>query len=238
MKNWTEIELSQLPEEDGFRLRGYQMTRLETLTDAVFAFAITLLVISVGTIPSNITELIAALKGAPAFLLASSAILLFWSTHRSWSRNYGMGDNISQLLTFGLIFTVLIYVYPLRLMASSLLALMSGDYFPSEFSITNMNDAAVLFIIYGAGFTAISSLFTLLFYRAYSHQEILNLSYVEKRDTVIVITVWGICGITALASTMMAALTAPHIAVFSGFVYCTLPMTIPLSMAYLSKRNH
>jgi hypothetical protein len=34
--------LDSLPRRRGFRLRGIQMTRLETFTDAAFAFAVTM----------------------------------------------------------------------------------------------------------------------------------------------------------------------------------------------------
>ena len=36
MKKWIEDELNKLPKKDGFRLRGFRMSRLETLTDFLF----------------------------------------------------------------------------------------------------------------------------------------------------------------------------------------------------------
>ena len=50
-ERWAEIDsalpenLDSLPRLNGFRLRGMQMTRLETFIDAAFAFAISMLVI-------------------------------------------------------------------------------------------------------------------------------------------------------------------------------------------------
>ncbi|CAN5847200.1 hypothetical protein BH23GEM9_BH23GEM9_04520 [soil metagenome] len=46
----------------GFRLRGLEMTRIETFTDAAFAFALTLLVISMDP-PSSLAELRPGLPG-------------------------------------------------------------------------------------------------------------------------------------------------------------------------------
>jgi uncharacterized membrane protein len=43
--------------------RGRQTTRLETFVDAAFAFALTMLVISVDAIPQSFDELLQALKG-------------------------------------------------------------------------------------------------------------------------------------------------------------------------------
>ena len=50
---WNENALNQIPQKNGFRLRGLNMTRLETFLDAAFAFATTLLIISIGSIPKN-----------------------------------------------------------------------------------------------------------------------------------------------------------------------------------------
>ncbi|MEE4295112.1 MAG: TMEM175 family protein [Wenzhouxiangella sp.] len=55
--------------------RGREMTRLETFTDAAFAFAVTLLAVSIDEIPNDYESLLLALKGTPAFA-ASFALLL------------------------------------------------------------------------------------------------------------------------------------------------------------------
>jgi len=64
----TESEKANFPIDRGFTMRGIEITRLETFMDAAFAFAITMLVISVGTIPENYSELIISLKEIPACL--------------------------------------------------------------------------------------------------------------------------------------------------------------------------
>ena len=66
MMLWTETELDRLEVKNGVRLRGAQMTRLETFTDAAFAFAVTLLVISVDDVPRSYDAFIVALQGVPA----------------------------------------------------------------------------------------------------------------------------------------------------------------------------
>lgn len=59
---WTAEALATLPVKNGFRLRGESMTRLEVFSDTAFAFAMTMLVVSVGAIPHNYSELILAHK--------------------------------------------------------------------------------------------------------------------------------------------------------------------------------
>ena len=73
----ADKDLEKMPQKNGFRLRGVQMTRLETFMDAAFAFDTTMMVISVGEIPSNYPELILALKEIPSFL-SSFVIIMFF----------------------------------------------------------------------------------------------------------------------------------------------------------------
>src|SRR5262249_84666 len=58
-----------LPPEPHFRWRGGEITRLEGFTDAVFAFAVTLLVVSL-EVPQTFEEPILAMKGFVAFAIA------------------------------------------------------------------------------------------------------------------------------------------------------------------------
>src|ERR1700730_9129818 len=74
-------KLDALARLSGFRLRGMQMTRLETFIDAAFAFAISMLVIAANRVPDNIEELLTAFKHVPAFVatLVVLGIFLAWA---------------------------------------------------------------------------------------------------------------------------------------------------------------
>ncbi len=54
MMNKTDNELKETPTKSSFRIRGIDTTRLQTFMDAAFAFAMTMLVISIGEIPKVI----------------------------------------------------------------------------------------------------------------------------------------------------------------------------------------
>ncbi len=84
-KQWTETELDSLTVESQFRLRGLEVTRLDTFIDAAFAFVLTLLVISFDEIPSNYAEMMAAVKRIPAFVASFALLMMFWLPHRRWS---------------------------------------------------------------------------------------------------------------------------------------------------------
>ena len=55
--------------EEGRIIRGDNMTRIETFVDAAFAFALTMLVISIGEVPKSPPELFELSKAIPAFCL-------------------------------------------------------------------------------------------------------------------------------------------------------------------------
>ena len=63
---------------DGFRERGRNVTRLEAFVDAAFAFAVTLLVISLDGIPGDTSQLLDALKQIPAFAASFCLLVFFW----------------------------------------------------------------------------------------------------------------------------------------------------------------
>lgn len=139
----------------GFRLRGHAVTRTETFVDAAFAFSLTLLVIFHNDLPQTAGQLRAALLRVPAFVLSFSMLALFWAAHNRWSRRYGLDDGWSRLLSLGLVLVVLVYVYPLRMVMSSFLWLLSGGALPSELGFDparQMLDLQTTFIVYSLGF--------------------------------------------------------------------------------------
>src|SRR5262247_4912712 len=106
--------LDALPRLGGFRLRGMEITRLETFIDAVFAFAITMLVIAAQQIPDDIETLLAAFKNVPVFVASIIVLGIFWRGHWLWSRRYGLEDGVSIFISWAMIVTILIYMYPLK----------------------------------------------------------------------------------------------------------------------------
>src|SRR5437588_10274957 len=117
--------LDTLPRLRGFRLRGMEMTRLETFIDATFAFAISILVIAASRIPENIDELLAAFRNVPAFVTSIAVLGIFWRGHWLWSRRYGLEEGISTLISWAMIVTMLIYIYPLRAIFGAMWYLLS-----------------------------------------------------------------------------------------------------------------
>ena len=231
-----EERLRSLIKKNGFRLRGIETTRMETFIDAAFAFAVTMLVISVGDIPDSYNELIIALKGVPAFAASFAAVMLFWLGHRRWSRRYGLEDGVSVALSLGLIFLMLVYVYPLRLMFSAMGYWISSGWLPSEFKVGNPLEMIGLFAIYGLGFSIMTGLIAFLFNRPRILKDKLKLNKLELLVTKQEVYLWTNLALTGLSSGLFALLFPPWMAIYAGFFYFSLPFTMNFTAFYFNRK--
>src|SRR2546423_7269194 len=94
-------DFDALPRLHGFRLRGMQMTRLETFIDAAFAFAISMLVIAAQQIPDNIQALLGAFKNVPTFVCSIAVLGIYWRGPLFWRRRYRVQDGGSVFISWG-----------------------------------------------------------------------------------------------------------------------------------------
>jgi uncharacterized membrane protein len=99
--------------EPGFHWRGAEVTRLEGFTDAVFPFAVTLLVVSL-EVPKTFQEPFAAMHGFIAFGACFALLANLWHEHYRYFRRYGLQNSWVVFLKCVLLFFVLFYVYPLK----------------------------------------------------------------------------------------------------------------------------
>ncbi|MFK7958801.1 MAG: TMEM175 family protein [Lysobacterales bacterium] len=224
---WTEEKLAELPVEKDFRQRGMDMTRLETFTDAAFAFALTLLVISFDNVPTNVAELQLALKNIPAFAVSFSLISLFWYAHHTWSRRFGLDDITTVVLTLIFVFVTLVFVFPLRLMASALMAWLTEGWVPFELGDYTPERVAFVFAVYGCGFASMSGLLCLL-YRHALKTSTLNLNAEEKFTTRADMQVWIILTGAGVLSTLIALFAPLPVSSGAGWVYALLSIAMPV----------
>jgi uncharacterized membrane protein len=172
---------TESPDHVGFRLRGEQVTRLESFSDAVFGFALTLLVVSLD-VPKTFADLIVTMRGFPAFALCFLFLALIWNGHYKYCRRYGLDDGTARFLTCVMLFLVLFYVYPLKFLFNlSITALVFGGSVQTV-SMTRI-EFSTLLVIYGLGFAAVYAAMTLLYVHAYRLREALKLTELEKFDT-------------------------------------------------------
>lgn len=176
-------DLSQLPVKDGFRLRGESVSRIETFVDAAFAFAVTMMVISVGTLPQSVGELLLALRHVPTFIACFLLLMMFWSSHNQWSRRYGLETSGTTTLSLGLVLVVLVWLFPLRMVIGGAFTSFTGGWVPSQMRPDSIADVEDCFVIYGLGFGALSLILLQLFRIALASADELELDALERLET-------------------------------------------------------
>jgi len=165
----------------GFRLRGQEITRLESFSDAVFGFALTLLVVSLD-VPKTFADLMTTIRGFPAFALCFLFLALIWNGHYKYCRRYGLDDGTARFLTCVMLFLVLFYVYPLKFLFNlSITAMLFGG--SPQTGVMTRSQFSSLLVIYGFGFAAVYLSMNLLYLHAYRVRDVLELNELEKFDT-------------------------------------------------------
>jgi uncharacterized membrane protein len=109
------------------RLEHYrrEVSRIEGFSDAVFAFAVTLLVVSL-EVPHTFDELWMAMRQFLAFAICFALLFQVWWRHFNFFRRYGLEDAATIVLTGILLFVVLFYVYPLKFVFKMVLDQLLG----------------------------------------------------------------------------------------------------------------
>lgn len=173
---------------EGFSPRGEDVWRVEAFSDAVFAFAVTLLVVSL-EVPSTFDELLAAMQGFFAFGICFALLLSVWYEHYKYFRRYGLRDTPTVWLNSVLLFLVLFYVYPLKflftLVTDQLLGFSQEVRLPGGARVEMIEPSQwpLLMAIYGGGFVAVQLVFVLLYLRAYQLRGTLGLGAYEVSVT-------------------------------------------------------
>jgi len=179
----VQLQLSELPVQDGFRLRGESVSRLETFVDAAFAFAVTMMVISIGELPKSVADLMLALHHAPTFAATFAILMIFWTAHNRWSRRYGLETTGTTFLSLLFILLVMIWIHPLRMVMDGALSFMTGGWVPAVVALDTPEKLQGCFLIYGLGFAALSGVMVQLDRIALEQADELYLDALERLQT-------------------------------------------------------
>ena len=225
------MDLSRLPVQQGFRLRGEAVTRLETFVDAAFAFAVTLLVVSFDEMPDTAAELYDALRRLPAFVAGFAILAMFWHSHHRFSRRYGLEDGAVITLSLAFVAAALFYVYPLRMVMSAAMNFFTGGWAPSEFHVSSHGEFQMIFIVYGIGFAVLSGILAWMNLHALRHADALELDAPERAVARAEIVSHLLLMATAALSIVIALLLQPGAYWaygFPGMAYGLLGVVMPL----------
>jgi hypothetical protein len=207
-------------EKSGFRWRGTEITRLEALSDAVFGFAITLLVVSL-QVPDTFTGLLGLMRGLPAFAASFALLFLVWINQHRWFRRYGLVDGTTTFLNAVLLFVILFFVYPLKFVFQIVIAAIFGDaWYPNPgVDPLGPGQQSQMMLVFGAGYVAVFGIFLLLNLHAWRLREVLELDEVERFETRDNIIEAGMNVGIGVLSMGLAGFGGPAATAWSGLAY-------------------
>jgi hypothetical protein len=172
--------------ENGFEWRGREVSRLEGLSDAVFGFAITLLVVSL-EVPRSVDELFHAMRGFVGFALSFALLFRLWGYQYRFFRRYGLEDPTTIRLNGVLLFVVLFFVYPLKFLTQ-----VATDFFfetglsgfhPGMLTRALDNGGFKLLLMFYGGVGTVFLVLGLMYWHAYRMREQIGLNALESLDT-------------------------------------------------------
>ena len=159
-----------------------EVSRIEGFSDAVFGFALTLLVVSL-EVPRDYLALRDTLSGFVSFAATFAVVMWIWVEHYTLFRTFGLEDATTIFLNSTLLFLVLFFVYPLKFVFGNLIPQVTGfGPVPVGFDGMTLSDARMLMAAYSLGFVAVFGVFVVLYLHAYRTRERLGLDEVGVFD--------------------------------------------------------
>jgi len=181
-QNFTE----QLDHDPDFEWRGSQVTRIENLSDIVFALAFSMVVTA-----SDVQFTFAGIKAYLTSLVPISAafiyMLVIWNRHFLFFRRYGLADSRIIWLNALLLLTILSIAYPMRFIFDSLYAWILLQFGQQEMmfrlGIDSYRDAGEVVAYFGVIYAVLSFIHILMYARARSKAAMLRLNDLERAHT-------------------------------------------------------
>ena len=235
MEKLSDQFLADCRKDQGRILRGEAMTRIDTFVDAAFAFAFTMLVISIDQIPRSPTELIELSKDIPSFVFSSLIIGSIWIAHSSWSKIFGLQDGVTVLLSLCLVVLTLIFVYPIKMINQ-----ITVEYFSQnlgwDFLLTGLFQSEgwclelvwVIFVYLAIGLIMLSIILIAFYQNTLRFSEELSITLEEVKFCTYLSLIWGVVAVTAFSSLTLALLLPPEKIQFAGYIYFSLLLTTQL----------
>ncbi|MEM6653213.1 MAG: TMEM175 family protein [Pseudomonadota bacterium] len=227
-----------LDHDPDFEWRGQNVSRIENLSDIVFALALGMMLFGDAP-PQTFTELVRFLISIIPVTASFAVLFMIWNAHFVFFRRYALADNTIVLINSALLLMVLFTAYPLKFIFESLfcfiIASITGDF--SQLIDTEMTygNSGLSMAFFGAGYALIYTLLSGMYAHAVHKSGLIGLSDKERRLTRQ--TVWTFRGqvLIALGIVVIAAFTP--IGAFAGaMMFLFWPNTF--LMAWAAAKTH
>ncbi len=187
-------------------------SRLEAFSDAVFGFALTLLVVAL-EVPDTFDELAATMRGFVAFAASFAVLYWIWYEHQRFFRRHPLADGVTLTLNAVLLFVVLFYVYPLKFMFT---------FLAGERVTVTTGQSRLLLVVYGLGFAAVFAIFALMYRHGAGRARAQGRDPGETRQSLDIAMAHTLSMGVGLVSVGMALVLPLERAGLAGFLYVVL----------------
>lgn len=211
-------DLHPLTGEKNFRWRGENPTRVEALSDMVFAFALTLLVVSSAP-PSSFVDLNEQLWGFPGFAAAFAILLIIWHSHYIFFRRHALEDGWTTTLNAALLFLILFFVYPLKYLATMLSLFVRSVAQGRPEAPFTFQEAGNSLALLSVGYAAVFLMFFALYAHALRKSDALEMNETERQLTRFALWQQGVHVAVGVVAASASLLLQPPWSTFAGFTY-------------------
>lgn len=215
-----------------FRWRGGAISRMEGLSDGVFALTLTLIVMRV-EVPETFHDLWRTAYELPIFLACFALLMMAWRYHCLFFRRYGLDDTVTTLLNAGYLFLIIFLAFPLQFLATFLYQLATGQgteamfALPADgsFAMSDLEQRCAMMNFYGWALIGVFGLQALMLAWAWLQRERLELDRLERAVTLSSIGAQLITvGVATLSVIIVAVYQNPG---WAGICYFLMPLLHP-----------
>lgn len=229
--------------KEQFKIRGENPTRLENFSDAVFAFSITLLMISL-EVPKTFSRILELTDQMIAFAVTMIPLLIIWQQHRMFFRRYGLDDSTILKWNTALLFIVLIFIFPLKFLSLFLIRFLGMIFWGAEDVFTTMiegNQVPLLMIYYGVGVLGILFVLSRFYKHALRKKEELELNNFELKHTQYYKRLFShLCFVPIISMAFVLAFMYVDVtlaSIISGMLYSITGIVFAINQRWLKKQK-
>ena len=199
----------------------HSRSRVAALSDGIFAFASTLMVVDIGT-TVDIQHIDAQLPLFISFGVAFFVMMMLWKVHYNFFQRTKYVDNWIIAANTLLLFTILFYLFPLKTLINSI---------TQQIGMT-VDALSQLFVLYGIGFVLVFASYSFLYWRAFhkdtDKKRSLELKFYHKHFLIFVVI--------GIVSVILSVFKVGMQFGFPGFVYALLGPLCYFNGAFFRKK--